>query len=230
MRSPQFYLSWPGSHLREIGIAVGLGVIALVANLFWQPSVKPFMPAELTEENLVTTAHSGMREEESLDFIFRPLFLPSRRPLQQTVAKEVVVEQLSQETLSPNVLEGYQLLGVFSSGKSGGAIMLNASKERERLFIGDSVGGWTLDRTDLRSAHFRDAGGASAVLELAVASELPMPQSVAPPDEASVGVNSTADAGGNNPAPPAYDGPVTFESIAERQRLEVESKAKARNP
>ena len=232
MRPPQFYFSWPGSHLKEIGLAVLLGVLALFANLFWQPSVTPFMPAELAVVSPVKTASSGMTKEESLDFIFRPLFLTTRRPLERVVAEPVVIEQPSQQTLSPNLLEGYQLLGVFSSGTRGGAILLNEAKERVRIFTGDSVEGWILERTDLRAAHFRDVSGGSASLELAVASTLPMLRVVAPPVEAEAvtRVNSTADTRGNNQAPPAYDGPVTFESIANRQKQEAKAKAKVSNP
>ena len=233
MRGPRFYLSWPGSHLREIGVAVTMGVLALLANLFWQPSVTPFMPAELATATPASTSAPSMIREDSLDFIFRPLFLPSRRPLESVVVEEVEVEQQpSQENLSPNVLEDYQLLGVFSSGERGGVILLNGAKERVRVLTGDSVEGWILDRTDLRAAHFRDAAGGSASLDLAVASTLPMLKVVAPTDEKRPvpGVNSTADTGGNKQAPPAYDGPVTFESIAIKQKQEAEAAANARNP
>lgn len=231
MRSPRFYLSWPGSHLREIGVAVALGLIALLANLFWQPSVRPLMPAELAAPSPAKAVPSGMVVEESLDFIFRPLFLPARRPLESVVAQEVVEEPV-QQTLSLNLLDGYQLLGVFSSGERGGAILLNKDKQRVRVFTGDSVEGWVLDRTDLRAAHFRDAVGGSVSLDLAVASTLPMPTVVAPrgEEETEAGVNNAGDTDGANAAPPAYDGPVTFESIANRQKQEAEAKIKASNP
>ncbi len=226
-------LNWPGSHLREIAGAVAVGLLLLIANLFWQPSVEPRMPAELAVVNpRNASSSSGMVEEESLDFIFRPLFLTSRRPLERVAPEEVVTAQPKQDTLSPRLLDGYQLLGVFSSGGRGGAILLNKAKERVRLFTGDSVEGWKLDRTDLRSAHFLDAGGGIASLELAVASTLPTPKIAASSGDvaAATDVNSAADASSNKNAPPAYDGPVTFESIANRQKQEMEAKAKARNP
>ena len=89
--------------------------------------------------------------------------------------------------------------------------------------------GWVLESTDLRSAYFVDAAGGRASLELAVASTLPMPRSVTrlPADGSLLDVNSAGSGGANNGAPPAYDGPVTFESIAKRQKQEMEAKANA---
>lgn len=233
MTGPQFFLRWPGAHLREIGVASALGVLLLIGNLFWQPSVQPFLPAELKSADPEPVVVSDMAEEESLDFIFRPLFLTARRPLERVIPEAVVVVESSQQDApDTRLFDEYQLLGVFSSGDRGGVILLNKAKERVRLFTGDTVEGWVLDRTDLRSAYFRGADGSVASLNLAVASTLPMPATAAPPGvvEADASVNSAADAGDNKEAAPAYDGPVTFESIADRQRQETEAKVKARNP
>ena len=229
MRDARFFLSWPGAHLREIGIAAGIGVALLCANFFWQPSVEPFKPAELAVASPAEPGSSGMVEEESLDFIFRPLFLSARRPIERVAPEVVVVAEVQSQTLDQQLLDGYQLLGVFSSGGRGGVILLDKAKERVRLFTGDSVEGWVLDSTDLRSANFVDAAGGRATLELAVASTLPMPRSATRPlaAGASPDVNSAGSGGGNNAAPPAYDGPVTFESIARRQKQEMEAKANA---
>ena len=224
------YLNWPGSHLREIAGAVAVGSLLLIANLFWQPTVEPRLPAELAVVSPTSAPVSEMTEEESLDFIFRPLFLTTRRPLERVAPEEVVAAQPKQQVSSPSLLEGYQLLGVFSSGGRGGVILLNKAKERVRLFTGDSVEGWELDRTELRSAYFLDAAGGVATLELAVASTLPMPVMAVPSGSAGADVNSAADASSNEDAPPAYDGPVTFESIANRQKQEMEAKAKSRKP
>jgi len=233
MTGPQFFLRWPGAHLREIGAAAALGFLLLIGNLFWQPSVQPFMPAELKAADPEQVMSLGMAEEESLDFIFRPLFLTARRPQERSVPEAVVVVETSQrDAPDTRLLDEYQLLGVFSSGDRGGVILLDEGKERVRLFTGDAVEGWILDRTDLRSAYFRGADGSVASLNLAVASTLPMPDTAPPPGvvETDVSVNSAADTGDAKEAPPAYDGPVTFESIANRQRQETEAKVKARNP
>ena len=233
MRDIKFFLSWPGAHVREIGMVAGGGVALLIANLFWQPTVEPYMPAELAVNSPARSVPSGMDEEESLDFIFRPLFMSSRRPLERGATDPVPVPIASQQAPSDEqLLEGYQLLGVFSSGERGGVILLNQANERVRLFSGDALEGWVLDRTELRSAYFRDASGRAASLELAVASSLPMPTSRALSREAESGadVNSAGSGKGNSSSPPAYDGPVTFESIATRQRQEMEAKSNTSNP
>ena len=229
MKDAKFYLSWPGAHLREIGIAASLGVVALCANFFWQPTVEPFTPAELAVVSPAEPLPSGMNEDESLDFIFRPLFLTARRPIEQVAPEAVVVTEVQPQTADQQLLEGYQLLGVFSSGNRGGVILLDQAKERLRLFTGDSVEGWVLESTDLRAAYFVDAAGGRTALELAVASTLPLPRSAtrAPAGGAAPDVNSAGTGGGNNTAPPAYDGPVTFESIARRQKQELDARAEA---
>ena len=91
-------LNWPGSHLREIAGAVAVGSLLLIANLFWQPSVEPRLPAELAVVSPTSAPVSEMTEEESLDFIFRPLFLTTRRPLER-LAPEVVEAQSNRRAL-----------------------------------------------------------------------------------------------------------------------------------
>ena len=227
-----FFLSWPGTHIKEIGMCAGVGLALLLANLFWQPAVEPIMPAELTVASPVKVVSPGMTEQESLDFIFRPLFLTSRRPMESPTPEVAVIAKPDQQSVDRQLLEGYQLLGVFSSGDRGGVILLDQAQERVRLYIGDSIGGWLLQSTDLRSAHFADAVGGAASLELAMASSLPMPQGVAasPGRKPVTSVNTAGNAEGDNPSPPAYDGPLTFESIARRQKQEMEAQAKDRNP
>ena len=229
MKDARFYLSWPGAHLREIGIAASIGVALLCAKFFWQPTVEPFKPAELAVVSPAEPLPSGMNEDESLDFIFRPLFLTARRPIERVAPEAVVMTEVQPQTADQQLLVGYQLLGVFSSGDRGGVILLDQAKERLRLFTGDSVEGWVLESTDLRAAYFVDAAGGRTALELAVASTLPLPTSATrlPAGGAAPDVNSAGAVGGNNTAPPAYDGPVTFESIARRQKQEMDARAEA---
>jgi hypothetical protein len=103
--------------------------------------------------------------------------------------------------------------------------------------VGDSLQGWVLDRTGLRSAHFRSDAGETAALELAVASTLPLPKvaalsAKAPEQESRAGEGASRAATGqaNTESQPAYDGPVTFESIGARQKREMESRAKTKGP
>jgi len=111
--------------------------------------------------------------------------------------------------------------------------LLNDAKERSRLAVGESLQGWVLDRTDLRSAHFRSDAGEQVELELAVASSLPLPPVTTWSATGSDQVRGEEGASGlgasqaKTESPPVHDGPVTFESIAARQKREIESQAKA---
>ena len=224
-------LSWPGLHLQKIGIAAFAGALALLANALWQPAVVPHMPAELGMRSQSEELAAGMLEEDNLDFIFRPLFLTSRRPMERVVAEQIVEPEPLTTTTTAAVLEGYQLLGVFSSGSAGGVILLDDANERFRLFVGEALQGWVLDRTDLRSAHFHSDAGATAALELAVASTLPLPKvaavSAQTPVQGSRAGGGAATGQAKTESEPVYDGPVTFESIGARQKREMESRAKA---
>ena len=224
-------LAWPGLHLQKIGIAAFVGALVLLANALWQPIVVPHMPAELSMSSQSEDVAVGMLEESSLDFIFRPLFLTSRQPMERVVAEPVVEAEPLTATVAAEALEGYQLLGVFSSGSAGGVILLDDANERSRLFVGEALQGWVLDRTDLRSAHFRSDAGATAALELAVASTLPLPKvaavSAQTPVQGSRAEGGAATGQAKTESEPVYDGPVTFESIGARQKREMESRAKA---
>ena len=235
MRDARFFLSWPGAHLREIGIAAGIGVALLCANFFWQPSVEPFKPAELAVASPAEPGSSVMVEEESLDFIDRPLFWSSRRPPVAVATDEVaiVTEESEASEAAAEQLEGVQLLGTFGSGDRSGAIIAAKDDERERLYVGDTLGGWTLIEVASRAAFFESPAGARATIDLAVASNLPKPATVA----AATPVEATADDGGassaneakpetTEPARSSYRGPVTFDSIAQKQRERVEARQK----
>jgi len=226
-------LSWPGLHLQKIGFAALGGALLLLVNIFWQPTVSPHMPAELRMSAQNEESLGGLLEEESLDFIFRPLFVTSRRPMERVVVAEAAAPEPLPSATSSSVLDGYQLLGVFSSGEGGGVILLNDAKERSRLAVGESLQGWVLDSTDLRSAHFRSDAGEQVELELAVASSLPLPPVTTWSATGSDQVRGEEGASGlgasqaKTESPPVHDGPVTFESIAARQKREIESQAKA---
>ena len=226
-------LSWPGQNLQKIGLAALGGALLLLVNIFWQPTVLPHMPAELRTSAQNREATAGLFEEESLDFIFRPLFITSRRPIERVVVAQAEAPEPPPSAPTSGVLDGYQLLGVFSSGEGGGVILLNDAKERSRLAVGESLQGWVLDRTDLRSAHFRSDAGEQVALELAVASSLPLPPVTtrsttrSEPVRGDEGASGLAASQAKTESPPVHDGPVTFESIAARQKREMENQAKA---
>ena len=116
---------------------------------------------------------------ETLDFIFRPLFRPSRKPPAQLKSAPPVAVQQMPEVASMKILSGYILLGVFASGETSGAIVATKEGQRQRLYVGDQLDGWRLQGTSLRTAYFENAAGAEAAIELAIASSLPRLPTVA---------------------------------------------------
>ena len=85
--------------------------------------------------------------------ISRPVFFPSRRPL-DVVAPPVVVDKAA---ASKNELAKVKLLGVFGGGDSAGVILL-VEGTKQRLIVGESVKGWTLKSVDLNEAKFSSGG------------------------------------------------------------------------
>jgi hypothetical protein len=86
--------------------------------------------------------------------ISRPIFFPSRRPLQAVLAPPVVVDQAA---ASKNELAKVKLLGVFGGGDTAGVILLVEGK-KQRLLIGESVKKWKLKSVDLNEAKFSSGG------------------------------------------------------------------------
>ena len=215
----------PQAHLRELAWAVLAGLGMLGVNALITPNVEPIYPAELG----VSSENSGPGlnlQSEQTDFVTRPLFLANRRPTQVAVVEEVMPEPTVQSQEVP--LEGVGLLGVFASGGVGGAIVKLEDDTRSRVYVGESVNGWQLSETSLRSAVFVSPSGAISRLELAVASTLPNLETVRPsqaqvPDgpqssEAEAEPEASSDEG---------SGLVTFGSIAKAKAREAEARRRA---
>lgn len=177
MTRAQTILTWPVTHLASIAWVALVGSLTLIANILWSPSVEPLYPAELVMDVSSESPAQAMVQDESMDFIFRPLFLPARKPVE--VAIQAEPETTDEEILLPttvDALKGYALLGVFSSDDVSGAILLKDEKERVRLYVGESLEGWQLQDTGLRAASFSSPQGDRVTLELALASTLPIPE------------------------------------------------------
>ena len=226
---------WPIEHLRFFAVAAVVCVLSVVINAVWPPSINPISPAELAvtgiDESMMTP-----QSVETLDFIFRPLFRPSRKPPAQIEPAPPVAVQQMPEVASMKILSGYILLGVFASGETSGAIVATKEGQRQRLYVGDQLDGWRLQGTSLRAAYFENAAGVEAAMELAVASSLPVLPTVAtgrpkvtPAATSSEGERSDS---GENAVPEIAKrrqratGPVTFDSIAARKRAEQEAAQK----
>lgn len=217
--------TWPQAYLRQLGWAVLAGLGVLGVNALITPNVEPVYPAELGVSSEVPSPELNMQGEQT-DFVTRPLFLRNRRPTQAVVVEEVIPEPPVH--LQEVSLEGVGLLGVFASGGVGGAIVKLEDGTRSRVYVGESVNGWQLSETSLRSAVFVAPSGAISRLELAVASTLPNLETVRP-SQAKVpdGPRSTE----TEPEPEAPSdedsGLVTFGSVAKAKAREAEARRRA---
>lgn len=128
-------------------------------------SSQPVMP---TAESLQvsTLAGNGLATVEDREVIrARPLFWASRAPLadQEKLAQaETPTEAAGNQRAAS--LKGVKLAGVFGMGESGGVILLNKGK-KQRLMVGQTLEGWTLDSVAPTEVTLRNAGS-EAVLAL----------------------------------------------------------------
>jgi len=215
-------LSWPGRQLKPIGLASLIGLFSMVINAFWVPTVKPVVPKELSAAGPRFLGEVRSEGDESLDFIFRPLFLAGRRPPETMVVVPAVVDADSTKQADRVALDSYAVVGIFSSGDLAGVIITDTQDQQSRLYIGDNLEGWRLSGTSLRTAYFDNDAGQVASLELTVASSLPPPAIVIA--QQVQGGDQSPGSRVDNSLPdqvedqPSEGGPLTFEKIAQRER------------
>ena len=211
-------------------IAVLLGGVALLlVQSMWGPSVTAVAPAELEVREAVLSGISPTVDDRSLDFVFRPLFSASRRAAELAVA----VEEAAVDAPAVKAdMEGFVLLGVFASGASEGVILRRKDGGKQRLYLGDRVGEWTLDKIDPRAAEFSGPLGELGRLALALTTTLPpIPESI---PRASIGesgqnadqqalVSERGKVDEVDEVKEARLAPVTFDAIWEQRRLDAEA-------
>ena len=165
---------WPRLLQRSV---VGLMVVILLALLYLMlaGSPRPISPAQsLFAPVSVERALLASRPElSSFDFIFRPVFAIKRVPPLMPVVddqKDKSVNELDADEVVEGI-DGVSLLGIFGSGEVAGVIIRLDNGERQRLPVGESVKGWTLQSLGSRRAMLRAATGQRAVLEMAFATD-----------------------------------------------------------
>ena len=165
---------WPRLLQRSV---VGLMVVILLALLYLMlaGSPRPISPAQsLIAPVSVERALLASRPElSSFDFIFRPVFAIKRVPPLMPVVddqKDKSVNELDADEVVEGI-DGVSLLGIFGSGEVAGVIIRLDNGERQRLPVGESVKGWTLQSLGSRRAMLRAATGQRAVLEMAFATD-----------------------------------------------------------
>jgi hypothetical protein len=158
-------------------------------------------------------------ELSSPDFSVRPIFAIKRVPPVMPVVvdqQEISVDEVVLDEVVEGI-DGISLLGIFGSGEVAGVIIRLDNGERQRLPVGQSVGGWTVESLQPRGALFRAQTGQRASLEMAFSNNqsseasrapdaVPLPTAVSanPPGSSSDG--DTDKAG----TPPAR---ATFETM-----------------
>jgi hypothetical protein len=165
---------WPRLLQRS---AAGLIVVIVLALLYvlLAGSPQPIGPAKsLFAPVSVDQALSSSRPVlSSFDFIFRPLFAIKRVPPEMPLVdgqQDTSIDELPSEEVVTGI-DGVSLLGIFGSGEVAGVIIRLDNGERQRLPVGESVKGWTLQSLGSRRAMLRAMNGQQAVLEMAFATD-----------------------------------------------------------
>jgi len=155
----------------------GLMAVVLLAILYvlLARSPQPISPAQsLFAPVSVEQALLASRPEmSSFDFTFRPVFAIKRVPPVMAVVDDQenarVDDLLTDEVVDS--IDGVSLMGIFGSGEVSGVIIRLDNGERQRLLVGDSVKGWTLQSLGSRRAMLQAATGQRAVLEMIFATD-----------------------------------------------------------
>jgi hypothetical protein len=87
----------------------------------------------------------------------RPLFWPSRRPIDAIEPEPVVEEALAGGSRPAKRLKEFKVTGVFGGGDTGGAIVIYKGEEM-RVAVGDEIDGWELSRVGPGEAVMTSAG------------------------------------------------------------------------
>ena len=164
-------------------LVLGLAAVWLLLTLVWVPEIDGRRPPEAL---LAYPSAVGQDDPQSVtetyDFVDRPLFLAGRRPVVVAeTSDDSAPEQQATEVVS---LDGFSLLGVFSSQGVGGVMLKSDDGDSVRLFVGQELQGMTLAGVESRGALFT-APERSGRPDVRLAMELgsiPMPATTASPE------------------------------------------------
>ena len=155
---------------------IGAALAAAAMYTFLAGTPKPVLPSRALFEpvSVVQTLSSSRPELSSFDFVFRPVFALDRKPrVRPDLPSE---DEALPAAAKPNAdlvdsIDGINLLGIFGSGEVAGVIIRLDNGERQRLVVGESIKGWTLDSIEPRRAFLQAATGEEARLEMAYATD-----------------------------------------------------------
>ncbi|WP_347248997.1 hypothetical protein [Zoogloea sp.] len=153
---------WPVLLVLNLALAWGLGALWLdedfdLKNILWRApeairpapdslSIHPLAPLQRDLSLLNSTSE-------------RPLFWVSRRPPPPPPPVKPAAEQ------EPDPLADIRLVGVMDGGEQSGVIALTGGRFR-RVMVGQTLGAWSLDGVEGKTARFKGSGGEVRALEL----------------------------------------------------------------
>lgn len=193
---------WPRLLQRTAAALVAVILLTLLYVML-AGSPQPISPAKsLFAPVSVEQALLASRPElSSFDFIFRPVFAIKRVPPVMPLVDdkpETTVDELPADELVEGI-DGVSLLGIFGSGEVAGVIIRLDNGERQRLPVGESVKGWTLQSLGSRRAMLQATTGQRAVLEMAFATDQTS-------TDVATGISSTAALKAEASSPNAVEG------------------------
>ncbi len=140
--------------LAVANVALALGLAALWVDRHGQPRNAQWTPPEPIQPDYLqmlptVSGPSAARTDAFLELLERPLFSASRRPPPPPPPPT--------PPAPPDLLANAQLLGIYHSGTSSGAIIQIEGKSR-RIRLNESLNGWQLQSVEERSALFSNGG------------------------------------------------------------------------
>lgn len=131
-----------------------------VASLIISSHPAPKLPSADSLVGRMLRSSGVVSPEQSIAVRARPVFWPSRRP----VDAPLETDENKNTKYQKGELDKVKLLGVFGAGDSVGIIALVQGK-KTRILQGDKIAGWTLDSIERDQAVFVE-GGQSQTLAL----------------------------------------------------------------
>lgn len=183
---------------RRVELAVVVLAVILLLQLLWAGSrillggnVQPVAPAADSLMVAEVPRPQSVDAKDSAEVQARPLFWAERRPTDVLASAAREEAAAAQDERAAPKMKDVALLGVFGSGKTGGAIVAVKGKQ-ERVAVGDTVQDWRLQEVAANRAVFV-SGGARDEREL-------LPRVIAPPVDAAGDVIEPGAGQGNTAA------------------------------
>ena len=165
---------WPRVLQRPFAGLIAVVLLAILYVLLARIP-KPISPAQslFAPVSVEQVLLASRPEMSSFDFTFRPVFAIKRVPPEMPIVdgqQDTSIDELPLDEVVEGI-DGVSLLGIFGSGEVAGVIIRLYNGYRQRLPVGESVKGWTLQSLGSRRAMLRAMNGQQAVLEMAFATD-----------------------------------------------------------